>query len=268
MTTNCANCDNPLSESFSFCPVCGQKTNLHRLNLYDVWHDAFHYFTHADKGILQLLKALVTKTGTIAREYVGGKRKKYFPPLNFYLIIAAIYVFITGAMPAKLKPANNSNEAVLSRIKDPVRKEEVRHIFERSEKASVFMSKHSNVIAILALPLIALVFRIFYARGKYNYTEHLVATMYMAGFTNLCYVLVFTPVFTLLNISSLNSLPYFVIFQVAYDANFYYHFINRQTTGGAIKAIGASITAIILWTALSYGLITFYITNGFWGLMH
>jgi hypothetical protein len=60
-----------------------------------------HYFTHADKGIFQLLKALVTQTGTVAREFVSGKRKKYFPPFNFFLIVAALFVFMGSILPNK-----------------------------------------------------------------------------------------------------------------------------------------------------------------------
>ena len=76
--TNCLNCNHPLTEGQHFCANCGQKAALKRLNLHDIWHDVVHYFTHADKGIFQLLKQLVTKTGIVAKEYVEGKRKKYF----------------------------------------------------------------------------------------------------------------------------------------------------------------------------------------------
>ncbi len=49
--------------------------------------------THADKGLFQLLRDLVIKNGQVAREYVDGKRKKYFSPLNFFLLVAAVFVF-------------------------------------------------------------------------------------------------------------------------------------------------------------------------------
>src|SRR5687768_9241150 len=92
MTPTCLNCNAGLPAQANYCLACGQKLKIHRLTLGDVLHEAFHFFTHADKGFLQLLKALFTKTGLVAREYVTGKRKSYFSPINFYLIVAGIYL--------------------------------------------------------------------------------------------------------------------------------------------------------------------------------
>ena len=75
----CANCAAPLDPQFRYCPQCSQKVDLHRLSLHDIFHDVVHYFTHADKGFFGLLKDLAVSTGKVAREYVTGKRKKYFP---------------------------------------------------------------------------------------------------------------------------------------------------------------------------------------------
>lgn len=94
--SNCLNCNAPLSATQKFCSECGQKTALKRVNLHDVLHDAIHYFTHADKGIFTLLKSLVVQPGLVAKEYIEGKRKKHFPPLNFFLIVAAVYIVIGG----------------------------------------------------------------------------------------------------------------------------------------------------------------------------
>jgi hypothetical protein len=60
------------------------KTDLHRISMHEVVHDGVHYFTHADKGLPQLVRDLVLKGGVVAREFVNGKRKKYFSPLNFF----------------------------------------------------------------------------------------------------------------------------------------------------------------------------------------
>ena len=96
MFEKCSNCNTSLIHTFQYCQKCGQKTHLHRLNLRDIFHDALHYFTHADKGFLQLLKSLLLKTGTVAKEYVEGKRRKYFPPLNFFLVVATIDVLVSN----------------------------------------------------------------------------------------------------------------------------------------------------------------------------
>lgn len=90
MEMTCKNCDRDLAPEFDYCPKCSQKVALHRLTFHDVFHEAIHYFTHADKGIFQLLRDLFKKNGVVVRQYVEGIRKKYFSPFNFFLIVAAI----------------------------------------------------------------------------------------------------------------------------------------------------------------------------------
>ena len=269
MAAHCANCDFLLNTEHKFCSHCGQKTHLHRLSWHDVTHDAIHYFTHADKGIFHLLIQLVTKTGAVAREFVAGKRKKYFPPFNFFLIVAAIYVFL---FTLSTKPSTTSDvlkeHPELSRIPDAAKRANVTSIYERAGKARVFMNKHSNGVAMLALPLIAGIFWFFYRKAGYNYVEHLVANMYMTGFVLLCHVLLFLPIGLVLNLKNSNiNLMLFFVFQVIYCSVFYYHFIYRKTGTGKLKAFFVSLFGICFWAVLTGGLIRIYITNGFWGLL-
>src|SRR5688572_5577066 len=93
--TNCLNCGSGLGTANKFCASCGQKANTHRLSFHDLGHDALHYITHADKGIFHLIKELARRPGTVAREYIDGKRAKYFKPINLFLIVGTILVFMT-----------------------------------------------------------------------------------------------------------------------------------------------------------------------------
>lgn len=265
----CTNCNQEINQDQNFCANCGQKAHLHRLSWHDISHDAIHYFTHADKGIFHLLLQLITKTGTVAREFVEGKRKKYFPPFNFFLIVAAIYVFVFTLNTKPHTPKDVLKEhPELNKIPDAKKRENVLHIYERASKAGVFMNKHANSVAMIAVPLIAVIFWLFYRRRGYNYIEHLVANMYMGGFTLLCHVLIFVPVGLLFPGKNSNYLLIaFFIFQIIYFSIFYYFFINRTTKSGGIKAFLVSLFVIVFWAVLSATLIRLYITNGFWGLL-
>ncbi len=269
MVSNCANCEISLVPGNQFCGSCGQKAHLHRLSWHDITHDVVHYFTHADKGIFHLLTQLITKTGTVAREFVSGKRKKYFPPLNFFLIVAAIYVFL---FTLTTKPSSTidvlKEHPELARIPNAQKRAQVTHIYERAGKARVFMNKHSNGIAMLALPLLAGIFWLFYRKAGYNYVEHLVANMYMTGFALLCHVLVFLPIGLILNLANPNIiLVAFFIFQLVYCSVFYYRFINKISGAARVKAFFVSLFGIFSWALLTGSLIRLYITNGFWGLL-
>lgn len=269
MNQQCLNCEKNLEVTDIFCSQCGQKAQLHRLNWHDIWHDAIHYFTHADKGIFHLLVQLLTKTGSVAREFIQGKRKKYFPPFNFFLIVATIYVFIfaLNASPAASSDIER-NHPEINRIQDAKKREHLANVYKRADKARVFMNKHSNMVAMLALPLLAFLCYLFYLKAGYNYVEHLVACMYMSGFTLLVQVLIFVPVGLLLKHNNPNiMLSLFFLFQLIYFSIYYYHFINRRTKGGAVKAFFVSFFIIAFWGIISYFFVKQYISHGFWGLM-
>ena len=89
----CKNCN--ASFEGKFCSNCGQPASIHRLTIRHFLHELFHAMTHADKGFLLLARELLIRPGYVAREYVDGKRKKYFNPLSFLVITAAISAFVT-----------------------------------------------------------------------------------------------------------------------------------------------------------------------------
>lgn len=260
---DCLNCEHPLAAGKQFCSNCGQKTAVHRLSLHDVGHDALHYFTHADKGIFSLIWQLVRKPGIVAREYVAGKRRKYFPPLNFFLIVAAISLFMTSML------YNYRADMVSRQMPSSTR---VSHIppaakasMERGIKVGKFFSKYTNIVSMAAIPLITAFVFLFFFRGPYNYTEHLVANMYIGGFTVLVYALVFLPAGTLVN--GKLALMLFFLFETAYRSVAYYHFINKRTARGMVMAILANLLAGLVWITLSAFVVKLYISHGFWGLL-
>ena len=56
MTHTCKNCSNNFKGDF--CNQCGQKYNVSGFTFKHFFEEAFPAFTHADKGVLVLVKAL------------------------------------------------------------------------------------------------------------------------------------------------------------------------------------------------------------------
>ena len=221
------------------------------------------------KGYFDLLKSLVLDTGKVAREYVEGKRKKYFPPLNFYLIVAGLLVLTMTTLEKKASPDVLKENPELNEITDLVKKERVIGIYKRKAEAMHFTNQYSNLLAFSALPIIALIYWLLYIKAHYNYIEHMVAGMYMIGLTNLFYLLIFIPITRVL-IGDANS-PYIAVFflaQLVYNGIFYYYFINRKGKAALAKAFGVTLLTIAVWGLLTSSLIGLYISNGFWGLVH
>ena len=268
MNAACPNCNHLLQEHFRYCPNCSQKTRLHRLSFHDILHDAMHYFTHADKGIFGLVKNLATKHGRIAAEFVAGKRKMHFPPFNFYLIVATLFVLSVQWFTPE-KPFDLAKEhPELQKITDKTERERRAGIYTRQHEAVSFMNKYSNTMMMIALPLICFLYWLFYMKGKYNYVEHLVACMYMLGFVNLVFTLFFLPLRLIFNVkegsqAALKVVLVFMLFEIIYSAIFYYRFMNQGTRASAWKAFGVSFFVVVFWLVVSSLLVALYIAKGF-----
>ncbi|RZJ68531.1 MAG: DUF3667 domain-containing protein [Flavobacterium sp.] len=267
MHTNCRNCETTLVAEYEFCPGCGQKADLHRLGLHELVHDGIHYFTHADKGLFQLVRDLVAKRGIVAKEYIEGKRRKYFPPLNFFLIIAAIFVFTATFKQSQLPIDVYEKHPELRDETDPATKTRLEKIYTRAEKANRFTNSYSNLIAMAALPLSAFIYFLFYKKAKYNYIEHVVAGMYLLGFCLLIYALILIPIAYLLGISRLYMVAVLMFLQLFYGATFYVGFLGKSGAANYFKAFGVSLVSLLVWIVGSSFTVRLYITNGFWGIL-
>lgn len=264
-TVRCLNCDSQVNASYKYCPYCGQATHQHRLNLAHLGHEVVHFFTHADKGIFYLIKMLAVKPGRVIREYIAGKRKKYFSPLNFFLVVLGLFVFALTTFHTLESVDVGQVRQQVQKISDPVVRERRLAKLDRVEKAYGFMAKYSNFINMALTPLMALIFYLFYFKAGYNYTEHLVGGMYIAGFNALIFVLIFasiaaltkgTPAYTV-------GILCFLVWEVLYRSVAYYRFINKRGLKYFLYPLLISALITFGWSKLSTSLIAYYIEKGF-----
>ncbi|MGH2664635.1 DUF3667 domain-containing protein [Flavobacterium sp.] len=267
MESICRNCETNYAKEYNYCPNCSQKSTLHRLTFHDVLHEGLHYFTHADKGLFQLIRDLAKKSGIVAREYIEGKRKKYFPPLTFFFLIAAVFVFVATVGEPKVTPDVLKAHPELNKIVSLAERQNAIHVYERGNKVQHFTNKYSNLMAMCSLPLTALIFWLFYRKARYNYIEHLVAGMYMLGFCILIYALLILPTSYLFHFGNNYAVLVFFVFQLFYFTVFYHGFLNKKSKTAYIKSLLASIVSIFVWVIFSASIIRIYITSGFWGML-
>jgi hypothetical protein len=171
--TNCLNCGSALEPSQHFCPQCGQNADTHRLNFKHIWHDLIHAFTHADKGIFSLIWQLAFRPGIVAREYVDGKRKKYFNPFTFVILIVG---FASVILISSGFTSFSGNSAM---PKNPI---------------SPFLDRHINLLIFLNIPLLALFNRLLFRRTNTNYSENLVLAAFTSGERSIFFSLIIAPV--------------------------------------------------------------------------
>lgn len=167
--STCSNCGATLHPEYKYCAGCGQSAHVHRLDLPHILHDMVHAVLHADTGIFHLTKAMLLAPGLVAKEYISGKRKKYFNPFNYLVITVAISAFLTAyfhLMDADVRAQN------------PV---------------SAMVTRHINLIFFIGVPVSAF-FTWLLFRGKgYNYAENLTFHAFLGGFRIVFFMLLYTP---------------------------------------------------------------------------
>jgi hypothetical protein len=155
----CLDCHTELTGKY--CPQCGQKASTRRFSLkYLFTVDFFHGIFHVNKGLLYTLKALFTRPGHSIREYVQGKRSRYFNYFTLIFTVLAAYIIILQLLPPV------SVEAVDDQSKEFV------------AIAEVITKEYLKLLITILVPFFALFSFLFFKKGKQNYAEHLVMNTY------------------------------------------------------------------------------------------
>jgi hypothetical protein len=268
VSTTCLNCNSLLQPEQQFCSRCGQSAKTHRIGFAHLMHELLHGFTHADKGIFYTIKMLAVKPGLVAREYLEGKRKKYFPPVNFYLILIGLFVFAFGFF-LRFQQSNTFAQVrtELRNLPDSLAQMRDRRLakLDRAETVMSFMTKRSNLVnLLLATPLSSFVFFLFYRRHKYNFIEHFTVNLYFSGFGSLIFIFIIAPLVSFVDNQAfyLAALSFFLLTEMVYRSIAYYQFVGKKGSRHYLFSLLASFTSIALWIVLSRVAVNYYIEHG------
>jgi hypothetical protein len=135
----------------------------------EIGHDLVHAITHADHSIFALIRALLTRPGFVARDYIEGKRKRHFGPFAFLVIavsLASAAILISGV--EWFAPF-------------------------RHGRAGEVLQRHINLVILVQAPLLAAMCALFFQAARRSFAEHLVLAAYASGFRALFIALVETP---------------------------------------------------------------------------
>jgi hypothetical protein len=218
----CRNCVAVLAPDQKFCGACGQRTDLQpRLTMREISRDIVHAITHADHSIFALVRALVTRPGHVAREYISGQRKRHFGPWAFLLItvsLASAIILMTEVQ--WFKPYSQHPAADL-------------------------LHRHINLVILLQMPLVAAFCALLFRREHLNYAEHLVLAAYACGFRQLYLALIETPAIALTKADTADPRLAIVYYGVwfAYFAFAASQFYSGNRLWSICKAIAAAALA-------------------------
>lgn len=240
MAGSCLNCGVPFSGEQKFCASCGQRTNIApQLTMRDIGHDLVHAITHADHSVFALLRALLTRPGYVARDFVQGRRKRHFGPFAFLVItvgLASAVILLTGV--EWFAPFKHG-------------------------KADDLLQRHVNLVILLQVPLLAAFCALMFRSDHRSFADHLVLVSYTSGFHALFQALVETPLLALTHADTTDpwlASGYFGVW-IAYFAFAASQFYPGHRLWSVSRAVVAAVLAQAATIAIVMGIL--FLTSRF-----
>ncbi len=84
-TVHCANCGTEFAANY--CPVCGQKANLGRINWETVRQGIMLLWGMESRSLSYTLLQLLLRPGYLIGDYLSGRRQTSFPPVKMLLLV-------------------------------------------------------------------------------------------------------------------------------------------------------------------------------------
>ncbi len=91
-----------------YCHGCGQRHADDRLTLRSIWRDFAERFLKWERGLPATAKLAFLDPGRLAREYVGGRRRRYVNPVSFLILGSTVAVLLI--------PIYASQERIMSQL--------------------------------------------------------------------------------------------------------------------------------------------------------
>jgi hypothetical protein len=154
---HCLNCESATPETARFCPTCGQRTDTARLSFAEMARDLLHSFVNVERGPLFFAWALLTRPGGIAREYVEGRRRRYYGPFATLAVLVGLTALVI----------NVSGFQVLSQ--------------EVSTARAALLQQHFNLVLLVQLPLMGIASALLFRDARLTLPEHMVLVAYTLG---------------------------------------------------------------------------------------
>jgi hypothetical protein len=85
-----------------FCSHCGQKwLNEKDFSVKKFFVESVGDFFHFDSKFVHTIVPLLFKPGLLTKEYLEGKRQRFFHPFKMFLFISVVYFFVAGMLSEK-----------------------------------------------------------------------------------------------------------------------------------------------------------------------
>ncbi len=111
-TIVCKNCENEFQGNF--CPECGQSVKEWNQPFSILIYDFMGTVLSFDTRFFRTLGTILFKPGRFSSDFMGGKRKKYMPPFQFYVFMSFIFFLLLNIVTSNLIKENMESDTAIS----------------------------------------------------------------------------------------------------------------------------------------------------------
>lgn len=230
----CRNCGTPVTNKY--CENCGQRTSVYKVSFKETIHDFIDAAFSLNAPLFITLKQLSVNPGIVLREYLEGKRKKYYKPVAFFLLTTVAYLVIRSAIG-------------FDPFKDTVVEVESTKNNQLLTKARDFMLFNINKLLFIFVFTLAMFSKLFFLK-RYTLAEYLAVSFYLTGMYTLFTTLnLFLVVWVGKEMQPLGILVMLVYFIYAMTS-----FIRTNKIVIIMKSLMVFILSYITYVILGFGL--------------
>ena len=166
LTQSCKNCG--AKSQGNYCSVCGQRTSVYKVTFKETFQDLAANLFVINAPLLITIRDMIVRPGTLLRSYLNGKRRTYYRPVSFFILMTVLYIVIRSLIG--FDPFRNSMIVVEEGDIDASLLTEARN----------YMLMNINNFLFVFVFTLALFMKLFFYK-KYSLAEFLAISFYLLG---------------------------------------------------------------------------------------
>lgn len=245
-----------------FCPECGQAASTRRLAVKDMVQSIFATLVAGDNVFFRTAGALLFRPGYMVRDYLYGRRVRYFKPVQMLVRLVAVFVLLSYLFDREYSVITFMSEDIMH---DHIHSESLM----RAIRVLSILLNNKAIYSLLLALISVLPFKLAFLGCRFNrpggtkaglnIAEHYYTLVYLSCL-NLIVSILLTPFSSIETVSSLLNgftLPLLLVFSSTiyaqiFDLNFFKS-ILRSLLGIIFTALFTA-GIVILTFGLFYGI--------------
>lgn len=168
--TYCKNCGT-ITEDL-YCAHCGQRSSVSKVTFSETFHDLTDNLFSLSAPLPVTFRELVLNPGAMLRDYLSGKRKKYYRPISFFILSTLVYLFIRWVI--------GFDDYIEILVGGKEQKIDLELFFHARD----YMFQNIKSLAFILVLTLAIFMKLFFGK-QYTLAEYIAVSFYLNGLYSL-----------------------------------------------------------------------------------